>query len=283
MVLLRSHIIIIVLGKSVVHVRIIMGVELNVSDSLSLVVILMINSRVVLPGGGFGFSELGDEGSESIVDELLFHIGIDIEVSDWVDRLLGLDRVRGLSPVLLDTWDVPLVDDGDDFFSRAISVQRVEDIDVLLVDENSLLVWGDLLEVLDEPVESLDVETFGVGFSTVGIEDGVVVEVLSEPELVLFLGVVDISEELEDVESGLALESLEGSFVDGESSQDDLGFGLLGLLNCEFHLQTWGEWVEVGRERFVPVDSPEPGVESGLEEETSQVIVDLGIKIKSAL
>lgn len=283
MVLLRSHIIIIVLGKSVVHVRIIMGVELNVSDSLSLVVILMINSRVVLPGGGFGFSELGDEGSESIVDELLFHIGIDIEISDWVDRLLGLDRVRGLSPVLLDTWDVPLVDDGDDFFSRAISVQGVEDIDVLLVDENSLLVWGDLLEVLDEPVESLDVETFGVGFSTVGIEDGVVVEVLSEPELVLFLGVVDISEELEDVESGLALESLEGSFVDGESSQDDLGFGLLGLLNCEFHLQTWGEWVEIGRESFVPVDSPEPGVESGLEEETSQVIVDLGIKIKSAL
>lgn len=239
-----------------VHVRIVVRVELNVSDSLSLVVILMINSRVVLPGGGFGFSELGDEGSESVVDELLFHVGIDIEISDWVDRLLGLDRVRGLSPVLLDTWNMPLVDDGDDFFSRAISVERVEDIDVLLVNENSLLVWSDLFEVLDEPVESLDVETFSVGFSTVGVEDGVVVEVLSEPELVLFLGIVDISEELEDVESGLALESLEGSFVDGESTQDDLGFSLLGLLDGEFHLQTRGEWVEVSRECFVPVDRP---------------------------
>lgn len=255
-VFLWSHIIIVVLGKSVVHVRIVVRVELNVSDSLSLVVILMINSRVVLPGGGFGFSEFGDEGSESVVDELLFHVGIDIEISDWVDRLLGLDRVRGLSPVLLDTWNMPLVDDGDDFFSRAISVERVEDIDVLLVNENSLLVWSDLFEVLDEPVESLDVETFSVGFSTVGVEDGVVVEVLSEPELVLFLGIVDISEELEDVESGLALESLEGSFVDGESTQDDLGFSLLGLLDGEFHLQTRGEWVEVGRECFVPVDRP---------------------------
>lgn len=105
------------------HVWIIMRIELNMSDSFNFVVILVIDGRVVLPGGWFGFSEFGDEGSEGIVDELLFHVGIDIEISDWVDGFLGLDGVGGLSPVLFNTWDMPLVNNGDDLFSWAISVQ----------------------------------------------------------------------------------------------------------------------------------------------------------------
>lgn len=83
----RFHVVIIVLRKSVVHVRILMRKEGNVSDSFSLVVIFMINCAVVLPSSRFRLANFGNKGTESIINELRFHILVDIEITNWVDRL----------------------------------------------------------------------------------------------------------------------------------------------------------------------------------------------------
>lgn len=141
-------------------------------------------------------------------------------------------------------------------------------------------MWGNLFEVLDEPVQSGKIQTFSVGLTSVGIENGVVIKMFTEPEFILLLGIENVSEQLENIESGLRLERLEGGFINSKSSQDNLGFSLLGLLDGELHLQTWGEWVEVSGECLIPVNSPEPGIKSGLEEKTSQIIINLRIKIK---
>ena len=66
----RLHVVIVSLRKSVVNIRIVVGEEVNVSDSFSFEVILVINGRIVLPSGWLSFTDLRDKCSEGIVNEL---------------------------------------------------------------------------------------------------------------------------------------------------------------------------------------------------------------------
>jgi len=76
-----------------IDVRIVVREEANVSDSFSFEVILVIHSRIVLPCGWLSFANLGDKGSECVVDELGFHVFIDVEVTNGID---GLDWLVSL-------------------------------------------------------------------------------------------------------------------------------------------------------------------------------------------
>lgn len=86
-VVLGLHVIIVILGKTVIHVRIFMVIESNVTNSFSFVVILVIDGAVVLPGGRFSLTNLGNEGSQSIINELRFHVFIDIHITNRVNSL----------------------------------------------------------------------------------------------------------------------------------------------------------------------------------------------------
>lgn len=85
-VVLGLHVIIVILGKTVIHVRIFM-IESNVTNSFSFVVILVIDGAVVLPGGRFSLTNLGNEGSQSIINKLRFHVFIDIHITNRVNSL----------------------------------------------------------------------------------------------------------------------------------------------------------------------------------------------------
>lgn len=59
----RFHVVIVVLRKAVVHVGIVMRKERDVSNSLSFVVILVVNGAIVLPRSRLGLSKFGHEGT----------------------------------------------------------------------------------------------------------------------------------------------------------------------------------------------------------------------------
>lgn len=71
-----------------------------------------------------------------------------VHISDWVDLFRYLDTTGNLavavSPVVLDTLHVPLVDHNDNFVALG-AVDLAEELFVLLVDE-------DLLELGEEDV-----------------------------------------------------------------------------------------------------------------------------------
>lgn len=106
-----------------------------------------------------------------------------------------------MAPVSLDSWSVPLIDDGHNFLSRAVSVDAVEQVNVFLVHQDSLLVGGDLFEPLNPPADSVFIKTLSIGFSTLHVQGCIVVVVFREPELVGLIGQRSVIEQVEGVES----------------------------------------------------------------------------------
>jgi hypothetical protein len=127
----------------------------------------VIDSRVIFPSGWFSISEFAGEGSKGIIDKLLFHIGFNIKVTNGVDGFSLFFGSSGLSPMLFYSGHMPLVDDGDYFFSGAVSVEGVEDIDIFLVHKNSFLVRCYLFKIFDKPVDSGLVKRFGKSLAAV--------------------------------------------------------------------------------------------------------------------
>lgn len=168
-------------GETVVHVGVVMSLELEMSDSLGLEVVLVILSAVVLPGGRLGASQLGSKDSEFVVDEFALLQLVDVEVSNGVDGGLLEFGSGSRAPVGFDTVHVPLVNDRHGLLALGVAVEGVEDVEVLLVDENSLLVGGEFLEKLDEPVRAEAVNGFGESLAAVHVERSVYVEEFSLP------------------------------------------------------------------------------------------------------
>lgn len=145
---------VITVGEAVVHVRVIMTLELNVPNSLSLEVVLMVLRAVVFPGGGFSPAEFRRNEPKFVIDELAFHELVDIEVTDGVDWLLLQLSAGSRAPVRFNTGYVPLVDDSHSLLALRVSVQSVENVQVFLVHENLLLVRSEFLEEFYEPVRT---------------------------------------------------------------------------------------------------------------------------------
>ena len=168
-----------------IDIRIIVGEETNVSDSLSFEVILVVNGRIVLPSGWLGFADLGDKCSECVVNELGFHVFIDVEIADGIDGLNRLVSFSSGSPFVFNSCNMPLVDNSDDLLSWSVSVESVEEVSVFLIDDDFLLVRCKFLEVFHEPVDSRSVDTLSVSFRTDNVKSSISVVMLSSPECVM--------------------------------------------------------------------------------------------------
>lgn len=180
--------------------------------------------------------------------------------------------VGGRLPVVFNTGNVPLVDDGDDLLSGGVSVESVEQINVLLVDDDLLLVRSELFEVLNEPVSSGSIHRFSVGFTTNNVEGSVVIEVFSSPERVVE-GSVTVDKLGDRVQSGFNLQRGKSDIIDFQTTENDGDLLFIGFFNGVLHFQTRDEGVEVTGQGLEPVDSKKPGVELGLENNVSNGII----------
>jgi hypothetical protein len=197
----------------VVHMRILVSFKLDVSNSFIFVVVFMVDSGIIFPGGWFCFSYFGGVGSECVIDKLLFHVGFNIKVTDRVDGCIFISCSCGLSPVLFYSRHMPLVDDGDNGFPGAVSVEWVKDVYVLLVYEYPFLVRCNLFKIFHKPVHSALIQTFSVRLSSVRVKYSVVIKKFWKPEFIFFLGVKNFSEKLKNVKSALSLKSLQTCLV----------------------------------------------------------------------
>lgn len=110
-----------------------------------------------------GWSSLGvgcGDFSVQCVVETLEETVAEVHVANWIDSFRELNATGDLSvsvgPFVLDTLHVPLVDNDDDFFIRAL-VDGGEEILITLVNEDLLEAWEEDGNVLDVPVDEVRV------------------------------------------------------------------------------------------------------------------------------
>jgi len=158
--------------------------EVNVSGSFSFLSLFMIMSNVVVIGGRFSLAELANIFSNSIIDGIDFLVGIDIEISDGVDRFSGDFSVGGVSPVVFNTGSVPLVNDGNNLLAGS-SVELIEQIEIFMVNQDLLLEGSVFFEQFDQPVESVIINDFSETFTSSNIQNTVNILVFGFPFLVV--------------------------------------------------------------------------------------------------
>lgn len=134
------HIFIIIRWQPMVHMWIIMSLERNMPNSFIFIIIFMVNTTIVLPGSGFRFPEFRDESSQSIINKLLFLPSINVHVPDGVNRFFFNFCSCCMSPMCFNPGHMPLIHDCDYCFSRTISVQSIEEVEILLVHKHFFLV-----------------------------------------------------------------------------------------------------------------------------------------------
>jgi hypothetical protein len=94
-----------------------------------------------------------------------------------------------MAPVVLDSFHVPLVHDGDNLLARAIAEDRFEEVFIFPIDQDLLLMWADLFEVLDEPCTSVLIKRLSESLSSQHVQCSVHVCKFTVPLGVLHGGV----------------------------------------------------------------------------------------------
>lgn len=180
--------------------------------------------------------------------------------------------VGGRLPVVFNTRNVPLVNDGNNLLSGGISVESIEQINILLIDDDLLLVGGKLFEVFNKPVGSESIHRFSISFTTNNVKCGIVIKVFSSPERVVESSVTIVSLG-NGVHSGFTLQRIKGNIIDFQTTENDGDLLFIGFFNSEFHFQTRNEGVEVIREGLEPVGNKKPRVELSLENHASNGVI----------
>lgn len=171
------------IGQSVIHFMVVMSKEGNMSNSFRFIVVLMVSSMIISPGGGFGFSEFGGNFSEFIVHNLGFLQSINVEVSNWVDGLF-LCSSSCVFPFGLNLGKMPLINYYNLHFCL-ISVNVVEDVCAFLVHNHFFLIRGVGLKELREPVNLIRIDSFRKLFSSESTQHSVVGIEFVFPDFVL--------------------------------------------------------------------------------------------------
>lgn len=171
-----------------------------------------------------------------------------IHISDNIDAFWESDRSWELSvsvsPVVLDTLHVPLVDQDNNFLFRAL-INLSEKVIVSLINENTLEFWEENGEGLNVPVDEIWVQALlcelrwlRVVHSRNGLRS------LHSPELVS--GHAQSSPEVTcEVHPLLMIKSMPGILIKFSSKEISLSSNFLSFFQGKFSLETWRKESEV--------------------------------------
>lgn len=129
----------------------------GVSGTLVFHVLLRVVSDVLSIGGWFCSTYLACSILQKLVDEVFFLEGIDIHVGDGRKQWILVNGVGDSAPSLLNSSNVPLVDDSHDFVGFTL-INFLEQQFVFRVDNDLFLVWCNPIQQINEIVGSIFVE-----------------------------------------------------------------------------------------------------------------------------
>lgn len=93
---------------------------MSVPCSFVLKVLFVIACNHILMSSRFWFCYLTCVFSQELIDNMQFLIFINVHVCNWRDWLFSIPGACSFSPVSLDSFNVPLIDYSNNFFSLSI-------------------------------------------------------------------------------------------------------------------------------------------------------------------
>ena len=165
-----------------------------------------------------------------------------IHVSDNIDAIWEGDRSWELSvsvsPVVLDTLHVPLVDQDNNFLLRAL-INLSEKVIVSLINENILEFWEENCEGLNVPVDEIWVQALFTELRWLRVvQSSGGLRSLTTPELIS--GHAQSSPEVTcEVHPLLMIKSIPGILIKFSSKEISFSSNFLSFFKGEFSFETW--------------------------------------------
>jgi hypothetical protein len=225
--------------------HVLVTVVVRVAGTLVLEVLLVVASRVVLPGSGLGLGDAGSVLPQEFVDERFLLHGVDVHVGDG-GAVVGGEFGAGVSaPVGLDALHVPLVDHGHGVLGLE-GEELAEDAFVPVVDQDGLLLGRSLVEQSHQEVDPAAVHRFREGLPAPHVHRLVEVLVFAGPRRRRVEGrEKGAPQEGVEVEVGLQPQGLDGDRVELNSAEDLLGLVLGRVFERKGGFESGLEEVEV--------------------------------------
>ena len=104
------HLVILPSEKVLLQSRVVVAFELDVSVAFIFGCNFVVHADVIAAYQRLGFRISGEQISQKFIEGVFSFHGIDVEVSYWVNEFLGDLRAGFLSPELLETKQIPVVD-----------------------------------------------------------------------------------------------------------------------------------------------------------------------------
>ncbi len=198
---------------------------------------------------------------------------INVHVGDWRELFWLLLSACGSSPMSLNSFHVPLVDDRHDLISLTIFVEIPENCFVSHINEDFFLLRGDFAQECHHQVGSATIDRFGESFSSSnaqGFGKIVIIRVIS------ILGSEEkpaLPEESVGIHVSLGSQSLDGDRVKLFASEVDFCIVFDGSIQSEFGFEPRSERCEISREVGENFHSSHPQVVPDSPQHSSEIII----------